>query len=92
MFFIVCFFYSVNGGSIYYGIRPSEDDGVSYVEGIKMDHSMRDRLRLSIDKLVVQCISPTVAPGTVVTHLHCVLNQAGEAIPDLRVIGMFLCR
>jgi hypothetical protein len=81
----------VVGGSIYYGIRPSEDDGTSYVEGVKISHSMRDRVRLSIDKLVVQCISPTVAPGTVVTHIHYVLNsQTGETIPDLRVIGKFI--
>jgi len=74
------------GGSIYYGIEPCESG--SYVRGVKLPHTMRDRLRLSIDKLVVQCIILTVAPGTVMTKMHNVLDPlTGEIIPDLRVIG-----
>ena len=81
---------SVAGGSIYYGIRPTDDCCRSHVEGVGLSQSMRDRVRLAIDRLVVQCISPTVAPGTIVTHIHHVLKpQTREPIPDLRVIGKF---
>ena len=61
------------------------------MKGVKLSQSVRDRLRVAVDKMVIQKINPAVAPGIIITNMHSVLElKTKEPIADLRVVGKCL--
>jgi len=68
------------------------DRSGSIVRGVRLSHSVRDRLRVSIDKLAIQYISPAVPPMIITTNLHTVLEPKTKQVSaDLRVVGKCVC-